>query len=64
MAIIVTGAAGFIGFHVAISLLARGERVIGLDNVNNYYDVRLKEARLAKLTAHPDFAFHRLDIAR
>jgi UDP-glucuronate 4-epimerase len=64
MAIIVTGAAGFIGFHVATSLLARGERVIGVDNVNDYYDVRLKEARLAKLAAHRDFAFHRFDIAR
>ena len=64
MAIIVTGAAGFIGFHVATSLLARGERVIGVDNVNDYYDVRLKEARLAKLAAHRDFAFNRFDIAR
>ena len=47
--ILVTGAAGFIGFHTAIRLLERGERVIGLDNVNDYYDVRLKKARLAKL---------------
>ena len=47
--ILVTGAAGFIGFHVARRLLDRGDSVIGLDNVNNYYDIRLKEARLAKL---------------
>ena len=43
--ILVTGVAGFIGFHTAISLLERGERVIGLDNVNDYYDVRLKKAQ-------------------
>ena len=48
--ILVTGVAGFIGFHTAARLLERGERVIGLDNVNDYYDVRLKKARLAKLT--------------
>ena len=44
--LLVTGTAGFIGFHTAIRLLERGERVIGLDNVNDYYDVRLKKARL------------------
>ena len=49
--ILVTGAAGFIGFHTAIRLLERGEQVIGLDNLNDYYDVRLKKARLAKLKA-------------
>ena len=45
--ILVTGAAGFIGFHLARRLVERGDRVIGLDNINNYYDVRLKFARLA-----------------
>jgi UDP-glucuronate 4-epimerase len=63
MTVLLTGAAGFIGFHVAEALLARGERVVGLDNLNDYYDVRLKEARLARLQAQPGFAFHRLDIA-
>ena len=51
MSILVTGAAGFIGFHVAKALLERGERVVGIDNLNEYYDVRLKEARLAELRA-------------
>ncbi len=59
---LVTGAAGFIGMNVARALLARGERVIGVDNLNAYYDPRLKAARLAQL-AHPAFTFHRLDIA-
>ena len=63
MAILVTGAAGFIGFHLAERLLARGETVIGLDNLNDYYEVGLKEARLARLQARPAFAFHRLDLA-
>ncbi len=63
MAILVTGAAGFIGFHLAERLLARGETVIGLDNLNDYYEVGLKEARLARLQARPGFAFHRLDLA-
>jgi UDP-glucuronate 4-epimerase len=63
MAIVVTGAAGFIGFHVASALLAAGEEVVGVDNVNDYYDVRLKEARLARLAAARGFRFHRLDIA-
>ena len=49
MSILLTGAAGFIGFHVAKALLERGERVVGIDNLNDYYDVRLKEARLAGL---------------
>jgi UDP-glucuronate 4-epimerase len=62
MAILLTGAAGFIGFHTARALLARGERVIGVDSVNDYYDVRLKEARLARL-AGPDFSFVRADVA-
>lgn len=62
MAILVTGVAGFIGFHVSQALLARGEKVIGIDNVNNYYDPSLKEARLAQLAGNPDFSFHRLNI--
>jgi UDP-glucuronate 4-epimerase len=63
MTVVVTGAAGFIGYHVASALLARGERVVGIDIVNDYYDVALKEARLAQLTSHKNFAFHRADIA-
>jgi UDP-glucuronate 4-epimerase len=63
MAILLTGAAGFIGYHVARGLLARGEHVVGVDNLNTYYDVRLKQARLARLATAPGFAFHRLDIA-
>ena len=63
MAIMLTGAAGFIGMHVAEALLTRGESVIGVDNVSDYYDVALKEARLARLQAHADFRFERLDIA-
>ncbi len=63
MAILLTGAAGFIGMHVAQALLARGESVIGVDNVNDYYDVALKEARVARLQAHPEFRLERLDIA-
>jgi UDP-glucuronate 4-epimerase len=63
MSVLVTGVAGFIGHHVAIALLDRGESVVGVDNLNDYYDVRLKEARLARLTGRPGFAFHRIDIA-
>jgi UDP-glucuronate 4-epimerase len=63
MSILVTGAAGFIGFHVAKALLDRGERVLGVDNLNAYYDVSLKEARLARLRAFPGFAFAKLDVA-
>jgi UDP-glucuronate 4-epimerase len=61
--ILVTGVAGFIGFHVAKRLLDRGDSVIGLDNVNDYYDVRLKEARLAQLTPRSGFTFIKLDLA-
>lgn len=60
---IVTGVAGFIGFHLAEALLDRGETVIGVDNVNSYYDTRLKEARLARLANRPGFTFERMDIA-
>ena len=63
MTVLLTGAAGFIGFHTAEALLARGDAVIGIDNLNAYYDVRLKEARLARLTARPGFSFHRADLA-
>jgi UDP-glucuronate 4-epimerase len=59
---LVTGAAGFIGFHTAKRLLERGDAVLGLDNLNDYYDVSLKEARLA-LLAHPSFRFVKLDVA-
>ena len=63
MAILVTGAAGFIGYHVAAALLARGDRVVGIDNLNSYYDVRLKTARLARLEGQAGFGFHLADIA-
>jgi UDP-glucuronate 4-epimerase len=60
--ILVTGAAGFIGFHVAQRLLQRGEAIVGLDNLNPYYDVRLKEARLEQLQRSKEFQFERLDL--
>ena len=60
---LVTGAAGFIGFHLAGRLLAEGREVVGLDNLNDYYDVRLKEARLALLQGRPGFTFVKLDLA-
>ena len=63
MSILLTGAAGFIGFHVAKALLERGDRVVGVDNLNDYYDVQLKEARLALLGAYPGFVFAKLDVA-
>jgi UDP-glucuronate 4-epimerase len=63
MCVLLTGAAGFIGFHVATALLARGYDVVGIDNLNDYYDVKLKEARLAQLQAHKNFRFHQLNIA-
>jgi len=63
MTVLVTGAAGFIGYHVAAALLARGESVLGLDNVNAYYDVKLKETRLERLRAAKNFAFVRADVA-
>ena len=61
--ILVTGAAGFIGMHVCKRLLGRGDSVVGLDNLNDYYDVSLKEARLAQLTEKERFSFVRLDLA-
>ena len=62
MRVLVTGAAGFIGFHVAARLLARGDAVLGLDNLNAYYDVGLKHARLARLSREAGFSFHTLDL--
>ena len=61
--ILVTGCAGFIGMHCAERLLARGARVVGIDNLNAYYDPALKQARLARLTGHPHFRFERIDLA-
>jgi UDP-glucuronate 4-epimerase len=61
--VLVTGAAGFIGFHVARRLLADGGAVVGLDNINSYYDPALKKARLAELTAYPNFRFEQHDLA-
>ena len=63
MAVLLTGAAGFIGYHTAEALLHRGESVVGVDVVNDYYDVTLKEARLARLVGQAGFSFHRIDIA-
>jgi len=59
----VTGAAGFIGMHTCIRLLSRGDCVVGLDNLNDYYDVSLKQARLARLISYANFSFHLLDLA-
>jgi UDP-glucuronate 4-epimerase len=63
MKVLVTGTAGFIGMHVAKRLLQCGDDVVGIDNLNDYYDVRLKEARLAQLTPFPNFSFVKLDVA-
>lgn len=63
MRVLLTGAAGFIGFHVAKALLARQIPVTGVDNLNDYYDVSLKQARLDQLTALPGFTFKKLNIA-
>ncbi|MBT8407281.1 MAG: GDP-mannose 4,6-dehydratase, partial [Deltaproteobacteria bacterium] len=60
---LVTGAAGFIGFHVSRALLGRGDKVVGLDNLNDYYEVSLKEDRLRLLAGHPHFTFYRKDLA-
>jgi len=60
--ILVTGAAGFIGYHVAERLLSRGQTVVGIDNLNDYYDAQLKRARLERLT-HPRFTFERIELA-
>ena len=63
MKVLVTGCAGFIGMHVCLRLLGRGDTVIGIDNLNDYYDVSFKEARLKQLVDHPDFQFHKVDVA-
>lgn len=63
MKVLVTGAAGFIGYHVAERLLARGDEVIGIDSLNDYYDVRLKQARLDRLMPGAGFRFTRLDVS-
>src|SRR5690349_13217943 len=63
MRILVTGAAGFIGFHTARRLLERGDHVVGLDNLNAYYDPALKQARVALLEQHRQFGFVKADLA-
>lgn len=62
MKILLTGAAGFIGMHTTLRLLARGDEVVGVDNLNDYYDVNLKHARLARLTPNPNFRFHKISV--
>ena len=61
--VLITGVAGFIGFHLAKRLLAQGDEVAGVDNLNDYYEVSLKEARLAQLQEHGKFRFHKMDLA-
>lgn len=63
MRVLVTGAAGFIGYHVSHALLTRGDEVVGLDNMNDYYDVSLKEARLSQLVGRQGFSFVRANVA-
>lgn len=63
MNFLVTGAAGFIGFHVSQRLLAAGHQVVGIDNLNDYYDVSLKQARLDQISPHPAFTFIKMDLA-
>ncbi len=62
MKVLVTGCAGFIGMHVCLRLLARGDEVVGIDNPNGYYDVQLKRGRFEELTALENFSFIKLDI--
>ena len=63
MKILLTGAAGFIGMTTTLRLLARGDEVVGLDNLNDYYDVTLKQRRLDRLTPHGNFRFVKMDVA-
>lgn len=63
MSILVTGAAGFIGFHLTKRLLAKGYHVVGIDNLNDYYDIRLKKERLKILTENESFQFYKMDLA-
>ncbi|MGE4352140.1 MAG: NAD-dependent epimerase/dehydratase family protein [Bdellovibrionales bacterium] len=63
MKVLITGAAGFIGSSLAMALMDRGDEVVGIDNLNNYYDVSLKQARLDRLTKYKNFTFHQLNIA-
>ena len=63
MSVLVTGVAGFIGYHLAEALLAAGRPVVGIDNLNDYYDVQLKRSRLERLQARRGFAFHCVDVA-
>lgn len=63
MRVLLTGVAGFIGSHVAHALLARGDEVVGVDNMNTYYDLQLKEARLARLVGREGFSWHRLNVS-
>ena len=62
MKVLLTGSAGFIGMHCVERLLARGDRVVGVDNLNDYYEVSLKEARLARINSHGNFSFHRASV--
>ena len=62
MSVLVTGAAGFIGYYTASALIERGETVIGLDNLNDYYDVGLKRARLSNLNEHSNFVFYEASV--
>ena len=62
MKVLLTGAAGFIGMHCAERLLARGDTVVGIDNFNDYYEVSLKEARLARIAGHSNFSMHRISV--